>query len=39
MDDLISRQTAVNAPYTEDGFWEETSYCPYCGAKMDKILT
>lgn len=29
----------ANAPYTEDGFWEETSYCPYCGAKMDKILT
>ena len=23
------------APYTYDGFWEETPYCPNCGAKME----
>lgn len=22
-------------PYTYNGFWEETPYCPCCGAEMD----
>lgn len=26
----------AEAPYTEDGFWNETTYCPSCGALMDK---
>lgn len=27
----------ADAPYTDDGFWAETAYCPNCGAKMDKV--
>lgn len=25
----------ADAPYTDDGFWEETAYCPNCGARME----
>lgn len=25
----------ADEPYTEDGFWTETLYCPNCGAKME----
>lgn len=25
----------ADAPYTYDGFWEETPYCPNCGSRMD----
>lgn len=25
----------ADAPYTYDGFWEETPYCFNCGSRMD----